>query len=145
MDKLTAEGFVELGGPVGDGDGDDALLVIVAPDDETAISRLADDPWKKTGMLVVKSIQRRTIFLEAEVKAVISASRSDAMNQSSLTRRNTVRWITIRGLKATAKITPTLRVESATQDSCKQRANRETRRASGDALFQVQTASLNDV
>jgi uncharacterized protein YciI len=66
MDKLTAEGFVELGGPLGEGDGDDAMLVIDATDQETAIARLADDPWKKSGMLVVKSIQRWTIFLEAE-------------------------------------------------------------------------------
>ena len=65
MDKLTAEGFIVLGGPLGEGDGEDAMLVIDAPDEETAINRLAHDPWKKTGMLVVKSIQRWTIFLEA--------------------------------------------------------------------------------
>jgi uncharacterized protein len=68
MDKLTTEGFVELGGPLGEGDGDDAMLVINAPDEETVISRLKDDPWKESGMLVVKSIQRWTIFLEAEKK-----------------------------------------------------------------------------
>lgn len=65
MDRLTAEGFVELGGPLGEGDGDDAMPVIDAPDEESVVARLADDPWKKSGMLVVKSIQRWTIFLEA--------------------------------------------------------------------------------
>ena len=68
MDKLTAEGFILLGGPLGEGDGDDAMLVVDAPDEETVVSRLADDCWKKSGMLVVKSIQRWTIFLEADKK-----------------------------------------------------------------------------
>jgi uncharacterized protein YciI len=68
MDKLTAEGFILLGGPLGEGDGDDAMLVVDAPDEETVVSRLADDCWKKSGTLVVKSIQRWTIFLEAEGK-----------------------------------------------------------------------------
>jgi uncharacterized protein YciI len=66
MDKLTAEGFVVLGGPLGEGDGDDAMLLVDAPDEETVMSRLKDDPWKQSGMLVVKSIQRWTIFLDAE-------------------------------------------------------------------------------
>ena len=30
MDKLVADGFVVLGGPLGEGDGDDGLLVINA-------------------------------------------------------------------------------------------------------------------
>lgn len=68
MDKLTADGFVELGGPLGEGDGDDAMLVVDAPDRETIINRLADDPWKKSGTLVVKSVQRWSIFLETERK-----------------------------------------------------------------------------
>jgi uncharacterized protein YciI len=68
MDKLTAEGFVELGGPLGEGDGEDAMLVIDAPDEETVVSRLKEDPWKQSGMLVVKSIQRWNIFLESEKK-----------------------------------------------------------------------------
>jgi uncharacterized protein YciI len=66
MDKLTTEGFIVLGGPLGEGDGDDAMLVINAPDEETVISRLSEDPWKGSEILVVKAIQRWTIFLEAK-------------------------------------------------------------------------------
>lgn len=65
MDRLTAEGSILLGDPLDRGDGDDAMLVVDAPDEETVVSRLADDCWKKPGILVVKSIQRWTIFLEA--------------------------------------------------------------------------------
>jgi hypothetical protein len=43
------------------------MLVVDAPDEETAVSRLTDNCWKKSGMLV-KIIQRWTIFLEAEKK-----------------------------------------------------------------------------
>lgn len=35
---------------------------------EKVVFRLADDCWKKSGMLVAHSIQRWTIFLEAENK-----------------------------------------------------------------------------
>jgi uncharacterized protein YciI len=65
MEKLTADGFVVLGGPLGEGDGDDALLVIDAADKDTIISTLNDDPWRAAGILEVKSIQRWTIFLES--------------------------------------------------------------------------------
>jgi uncharacterized protein YciI len=65
MDKLTADGFVVLGGPLGEGDGDDVLLVIDAADEETIISTLKDDPWSTAGILEVKAIQRWTIFLES--------------------------------------------------------------------------------
>ncbi len=42
MDALAAEGFVLLGGPVGEGDGDDVLLVVEAADEATIRARLAD-------------------------------------------------------------------------------------------------------
>jgi uncharacterized protein YciI len=66
MDKLTAEGFVILGGPLGEGDGDDVLLVIDAADKETILATLHDDPWIQSEILKVKAIHRWTIFLEAE-------------------------------------------------------------------------------
>ncbi len=66
MDKLTADGFVVLGGPLGEGDGEDALLVVNAPDEGAIVSTLSHDPWSKAGILEIKSIQRWTIFLEAE-------------------------------------------------------------------------------
>jgi uncharacterized protein YciI len=65
MDKLVADGFVVLGGPLGEGDGDDVLLVIDAADKDTIISTLKDDPWGPAGILEVKAIQRWTIFLDS--------------------------------------------------------------------------------
>ena len=65
MDQLTADGFIVLGGPLGEGDGDDALLVIDAPDEETIVSKLNEDPWIRSGTLEIKTIQRWTIFLDA--------------------------------------------------------------------------------
>jgi uncharacterized protein YciI len=65
MDELTADGFIVLGGPLGEGDGDDALLVIDAPDKDTIAATLKKDPWITAGILEIKTIQRWTIFLEA--------------------------------------------------------------------------------
>jgi|SRR4030095_7135454 uncharacterized protein YciI len=66
MDQLTAEGFVVLGGPLGEGDGEDALLVIDAPDEQSIHERLKNDPWQESRVLETRSIQRWTIFLERE-------------------------------------------------------------------------------
>ena len=44
MDALAEEGFVVLGGPVGEGDGENVLLVITADDEATIHARLAEDP-----------------------------------------------------------------------------------------------------
>jgi uncharacterized protein YciI len=49
MDQLVANGFVELAGPLGEGDGDDALLVINAADKETFVLAFMDDPWIPIG------------------------------------------------------------------------------------------------
>lgn len=65
MDKLTADGFIVLGGPLGDPEGE-AMLVVDAPDEETVRSTLARDPWRESGHLIAPKIQRWTIFLERE-------------------------------------------------------------------------------
>jgi uncharacterized protein YciI len=62
MDRLVAERFVVLGGPVGEDDGDYALLVVEAESEADARARLADDPWGED-MLATESIERWTIFL----------------------------------------------------------------------------------
>jgi len=64
MDQLTADGFIVLGGPLGDAESA-ALLVVDAPDEETVQATLARDPWRASGHLVAPKIQRWTIFLEA--------------------------------------------------------------------------------
>jgi uncharacterized protein YciI len=62
MDRLVAERFIVLGGPVGEGDGDYALLVVEAGSEADVRARLADDPWGED-MLATESIERWTIFL----------------------------------------------------------------------------------
>jgi uncharacterized protein YciI len=64
MDGLTDEGLIVLGGPVGPGDGDYALLVVDAKDEAEVRARLDDDPWHN-GMLEVESIQPWSVWLRA--------------------------------------------------------------------------------
>jgi hypothetical protein len=44
MDALAEEGFVVLGGPIGEGDGEDVLLVVDAAGEATLHARLAEIP-----------------------------------------------------------------------------------------------------
>ena len=62
MDALEAEGFVVLGGPVGDETR--ALLVIDAGSEDEIRARLARDPWSGSH-LVIESIDSWTIRLGA--------------------------------------------------------------------------------
>jgi uncharacterized protein YciI len=62
MDELVAEGVVVLGGPVGDGDGHSALLVMEVKDEAEVRGRLANDPWGED-MLVTESIEPWSVFL----------------------------------------------------------------------------------
>ena len=64
MDGLAADGFVVLGGPVGDGDGDEVLLVCAAPDEATVRSRLAADPWPEQ-LLRTESVRPWTVLLRS--------------------------------------------------------------------------------
>ena len=64
MDALAEEGFVVLGGPVGEGDGDNALLVVNAEDEAEIRTRLADDPWPDE-LLTIESIEPWTVLLRS--------------------------------------------------------------------------------
>ena len=64
MDALAQEGFVVLGGPLGEGDGDDALLIIEAEDEEAIQARLAEDPWPDE-MLTTTSVRPWSVLLRA--------------------------------------------------------------------------------
>ena len=64
MDALTAEGFVILGGPVGEGDGEDVLLVVDVESEEAIRSRLADDPWAND-MLTIETVEPWSVWLRA--------------------------------------------------------------------------------
>jgi uncharacterized protein YciI len=64
MDSLEAEGFVVLGGPIGEGDGENTLLVIDAPDEATVRDRLAEDPWSEA-VLTIESVRPWSVWLRA--------------------------------------------------------------------------------
>jgi uncharacterized protein YciI len=66
MDALTEEGFVILGGPLGEGDGEDAVNVVEADTVEEVRTRLADDPWGED-MLATKSIDPWKILLRSKI------------------------------------------------------------------------------
>jgi len=65
MDALTAEGVIVLGGPVGTGDGDYALLVMVAEDETDLRRRLAADPWADS-VVTIESVEPWVVWLGAE-------------------------------------------------------------------------------
>jgi len=62
MDGLAAEGFVVLGGPMGEGDGEDTLQVVDAESETAVRARLGDDPWGED-MLVTKSVEPWQVWL----------------------------------------------------------------------------------
>jgi uncharacterized protein YciI len=64
MDELVDEGVIVLGGPVGEGDGEDALLVVDLESDAAVRARLASDPWGED-MLRTASVEPWTVFLRA--------------------------------------------------------------------------------
>jgi uncharacterized protein YciI len=71
MDALAAEGVVVLGGPVGEGDGDDALLIVDLPSEAAVRQRLAVDPWAES-VLVIKSVRPWTVWLRGRASAELS-------------------------------------------------------------------------
>jgi hypothetical protein len=61
MDRLVAERFVLLGGPVGDGQ--EVLLAVEAADEEDVRARLRVDPWVP-GVLAVGSVRVWSVWLD---------------------------------------------------------------------------------
>jgi uncharacterized protein YciI len=68
MDRLADHGVVVLGGPVGDCDTGDAVLVVHAFDQAAALAMLAGDPWLGS-VLAVETIEPWTIWLRAPAAA----------------------------------------------------------------------------
>ena len=62
MENLAAEGFVVLGGPLGD---DHVLLIVDAESEDEIVPRLAPDPWVPMELLEVESVRRWTVLLRA--------------------------------------------------------------------------------
>lgn len=63
MDGLVADGFILLGGPLGD-DGQQTLHVVEAPDEDEVRRRVAEDPWARAGLLAVGWIQPWALWLD---------------------------------------------------------------------------------
>jgi uncharacterized protein YciI len=61
MDALVDDGFVVLGGPVGDGH--NVLLIVDAEDERAVEERLAADPWITTPVLHIASIEPWEVLL----------------------------------------------------------------------------------
>jgi uncharacterized protein YciI len=62
MDALVEDGFVVLGGPIGEGDGENTLLVVEAASEAAVRERLAGDPWSDS-VLRIESVRRWSIWL----------------------------------------------------------------------------------
>jgi uncharacterized protein YciI len=62
MDALVEDGFVLLGGPIGENEG--ALLLVEASDEEQVRARLGQDPWVRAGLLRVALVEPWLIWLD---------------------------------------------------------------------------------
>jgi uncharacterized protein YciI len=65
MDSLVEDGFVVLGGPLGDGE-KRFLLIVDAESEEETEARLADDPWTGAGFLRIAGVEPWQILLGGE-------------------------------------------------------------------------------
>jgi uncharacterized protein YciI len=61
MEALVDDGFILLGGPLGNGER--ALLVVDAADEAEIHARLAVDPWTPTDMLWTAGVEPWSIWL----------------------------------------------------------------------------------
>jgi uncharacterized protein YciI len=64
MDALAEEGVIVLGGPVGEGDGENTLLVVDAAGEDEVRARLGEDPWPEE-LLTIESIRPWSVWLRA--------------------------------------------------------------------------------
>jgi PPOX class probable F420-dependent enzyme len=62
MNRLVDEGFVDLGGPLGDGQ--EAMVVVEARNELEIRDRLGNDPWNAMGILHIGTIKPWTIWLD---------------------------------------------------------------------------------
>jgi uncharacterized protein YciI len=63
MDGLVDDGFIILGGPVGDGA--QTLHVVQAADEDEVRARLGRDPWASAGLLRTATIERWLLWLDS--------------------------------------------------------------------------------
>jgi uncharacterized protein YciI len=66
LDRLSDDGLLAGGGPLGEGE--ERFLLIVAAENQDAIeTRLADDPWTRLGVWRIASIERWEVVLGARL------------------------------------------------------------------------------
>ena len=63
MDGLVDDGFIVLGGPVGDGM--ESLHVVEAAAEKEIKERLAEDPWASAGLLQIGTIEPWALWLDS--------------------------------------------------------------------------------
>ncbi len=62
MDGLVDDGFIVVGGPLGNGE--QTLHLVNAPDEEAVRRRFSNDPWAEMGLLKVGSITAWSLWLD---------------------------------------------------------------------------------
>lgn len=62
MDGLVEDGFIVLGGPMGEGEGGNVMHVIDAADESEIRARLAADPWAGE-LLRIESVRPWSVWL----------------------------------------------------------------------------------
>ena len=65
MDALTEEGVVVLGGPLGEANGANTLLVVDVDSEAALRARLAEDPWGED-MLTIERVEPWSVWLRAK-------------------------------------------------------------------------------
>jgi uncharacterized protein YciI len=63
MDGLVGDGFIILGGPVGDGQ--ETLHVVEAADEDDIRERLAQDPWAHADLLRIGTVEPWALWLDS--------------------------------------------------------------------------------
>jgi uncharacterized protein YciI len=66
MNSLVDTGFVVLGGPITEGSTHRARLIVVSESESSVRSRLAQDPWARSGLLRVSSIEHWEVLLSKD-------------------------------------------------------------------------------
>ncbi len=73
MDQWTADGFILLGGLIGEGE-DEVLLVFDAINEDEIRSAFAADPWFILQIRALSQIRRWKILLEAKKKGLMKSN-----------------------------------------------------------------------
>ena len=63
MDGLVNDGFIIVGGPIGDGE--QTLHAVEAADENEIWARLAADPWAAAGLLRIGTIEPWALWLDS--------------------------------------------------------------------------------